>query len=414
MKPGYKKTEVGVIPKEWDVDLFENVTDLITCGIAATPVYVSESGGYPFLSSTNIKEGRIVWAEYKHIGAVLHHQLYRNNPPKRGDILYSRVGTIGEAAIIDVDFAFSIYVSLTLIKPKKYLDSSFLMQLLNSAPYKKRAKDQVYLGGGVGNLNVEVVRKYPIIVPQLAEQRAIAAALSDVDSLISGLDQFITKKRDMKQATMQHLLTGRQRLPGFSGKWAVKQLGDLGIFSKGKGIRKDDVVAEGFPCIRYGEIYTKHSDYIRKFYSFIPARVAKESQLLSRGDLLFAGSGETAEEIGKCVAFLGDEEAYAGGDIVIFTPINQNSMYLGYLMNHSSISSQKARMGQGDAVVHISAKNLGDMKLNIPPLEEQIAIATVLSDMDAEIAALEQKREKTRALKQGMMQELLTGRIRII
>jgi len=188
----------------------------------------------------------------------------------------------------------------------------------------------------------------------------------------------------------------------------------LGIFSKGKGIRKDDVVAEGFPCIRYGEIYTKHSDYIRKFYSFIPARVAKESQLLSRGDLLFAGSGETAEEIGKCVAFLGDEEAYAGGDIVIFTPINQNSMYLGYLMNHSSISSQKARMGQGDAVVHISAKNLGDMKLNIPPLEEQIAIATVLSDMDAEIAALEQKREKTRALKQGMMQELLTGRIRII
>ncbi len=113
VKPGYKQTEVGVIPKEWEVKPFTQVTDLITCGIAATPDYVSESQGYPFLSSTNVKEGRIVWSGYKHISAALHRQLYRNNPPRRGDILYSRVGTFGEAGVVDVDFEFSVYVSLT-------------------------------------------------------------------------------------------------------------------------------------------------------------------------------------------------------------------------------------------------------------------------------------------------------------
>ncbi|MDO8539959.1 MAG: restriction endonuclease subunit S [Opitutaceae bacterium] len=414
MKPGYKQTDVGVIPEEWEVKPFTQVTDLITCGIAATPDYVSESRGYPFLSSTNVKEGRIVWSGYKHISADLHRQLYRNNPPKKGDILYSRVGTFGEAAVVDVDFEFSVYVSLTLIKPGKPLDSFFLMQLLNSEPYKRRAKDQIYLGGGVGNLNVDVVRRYPIVVPTLSEQRAIAGALSDVDALIGALDQLIAKKRDLKQAAMQQFLTGHHRLPRFHGEWVVKRLGDVGVFSKGSGIKKDEVVADGLPCVRYGEIYTHHNDHLRAFNSFITPTTAKQSQRIEKGDLLFAGSGETSEEIGKCIAFLGDEEAYAGGDIVIFKPVDQDSKYFGYLMNHSSIASQKARLGQGDAVVHISARNLARLELHLPPLPEQTAIAEVLADMDAELAALEQRRDKTRALKQGMMQELLTGRTRLV
>ena len=258
------------------------------------------------------------------------------------------------------------------------------------------------------------LRTFPIQLPPLPEQRAIAAALSDVDDLLAKLDALIAKKRDLKQAAMQQFLTSKQRLPGFSGEWEVKRLGDVGAFSKGKGIRKDDVVSDGLPCIRYGEIYTRHNDYIKVFYSFISRRVANQSQRLRKGDLLFAGSGETAEEIGKCVAFLGDEEAYAGGDIVLFTPSGQDSMYLGYLMNDPSLTDQKARMGQGDAVVHISAKNLAQLELRLPCPKEQTSIAAVLSDMDAELAALEARRDKTRALKQGMMQELLTGRIRLL
>jgi len=262
--------------------------------------------------------------------------------------------------------------------------------------------------------NGRLLSSVTIPLPSIHEQRAIAAALSDVDALIAALDRLIAKKRDIKQAAMQELLTGKKRLPGFSGELSSVCLGELGSFSKGRGIKKDDVAASGIPCVRYGEIYTHYNDYIREFHSFISEEIAKESQQIRNGDLLFAGSGETAEEIGKCVAYLKDEEACAGGDIVIFSPEKQNSMYLGYLMNHSSIVIQKARMGQGDAVVHISAKNLAGLRLKLPPINEQNAIASILSDMDAEIAALETRHQKTLALKQGMMQELLTGRIRLI
>jgi len=185
------------------------------------------------------------------------------------------------------------------------------------------------------------------------------------------------------------------------------------VFTKGKGIRKDEVVPYGTPCVRYGEIYTHYNDYIREFRSFIPDEVALESCRIMRGDLLFAGSGETAEDIGKCVAFLGEEEAYAGGDIVIFTPYGQDSMYLGYLMNHSSITCQKARMAQGDAVVHISAANLGQLQLSLPPLSEQRAIASALSDVDALISSLDKLIAKKRDIKQAAMQQLLTGRRRL-
>ena len=267
---------------------------------------------------------------------------------------------------------------------------------------------------GVPHINLGILRDIPVQVPPPPEQRAIATALSDVDALLGGLDRLIAKKRDLKQAAMQQLLTGQTRLPGFQGEWEVKRLGDVGVFSKGSGIKKDEVVADGLPCIRYGEIYTHHNDHVRAFNSFISPETAKKSQRLEKGDLLFAGSGETAEEIGKCVAFLWELEAYAGGDTIIFRPSGQSSEYLGYLMNHSSVAAQKARMGQGDAVVHISARNLARLELHLPHLPEQTAIAAVLSDMDAELVALEQRRAKTRALKQAMMQELLTGRTRLV
>ncbi len=196
-------------------------------------------------------------------------------------------------------------------------------------------------------------------------------------------------------------------------QWEVKQLGEVGSFSKGKGIRKDEVVANGVPCIRYGEIYTHYNDYVPGFFSFIPPEVANKSKRLRKGDLLFAGSGETAEEIGKCVAFLDDKEAYAGGDIVILSQIGQDSMYLGYLMNHQSIATQKARMGQGDAVVHIGARHLRQLQIPRPPLPEQRAIARVLRDMDALLDGLEKLIAKKRDFKQAAMQQLLTGQTRL-
>ena len=183
---------------------------------------------------------------------------------------------------------------------------------------------------------------------------------------------------------------------------------------KGSGIRKDESLKGNLHCVRYGEIYTKHNDYIKAFYSWISPTVAATAKRLKSGDVLFAGSGETKEEIGKCVAFVDDIEAYAGGDIVILRPEKANAMFLGYYLNTTPINRQKASKGQGDAIVHISAAALADIDLTLPSIEEQTAIAAILSDMDAEIAALEEKLAKARQIKQGMMQELLTGRIRLV
>ena len=235
-----------------------------------------------------------------------------------------------------------------------------------------------------------------------------------MDALLDGLDRFIAKKRDLKQAAMQQLLTGQTRLPGFHGEWEVKRLGDVGTFLKGSGVKKDEAKSGGLPCIRYGEIYTHHDDYIRTFKSWISPDVAATATKLRQGDLLFSGSGETKEEIGKCVAFVNDYEAFAGGDIVILRVANADAMFMAYYCNTAPITAQKASMGQGDAVVHISAAALSRIEVTVPLIPEQTAIADVLSDMDAELAALEARRDKTRDLKQAMMQELLIGKTRLV
>jgi type I restriction enzyme S subunit len=264
------------------------------------------------------------------------------------------------------------------------------------------------------NITGQDVGSFPIAYPSRFEQHAIAATLSDVDTLLGGLEDLIAKKHHLKQAAIQQLLAGQTRLLGFHGAWKKKRLGDLGAFLKGSGVRKEEARSGNLPCVRYGEIYTHHNDYIKSFNSWISSEVAATATRLKEGDLLFAGSGETKEEIGKCVAFIDSCEAYAGGDVVILRSSGINPMFMGYYCNTAPIAAQKASKGQGDAVVHISAAALSNVVVGVPALSEQTAIAAVLSDMDAELSALEARRDKTRALKQGMMQELLTGRTRLI
>lgn len=196
--------------------------------------------------------------------------------------------------------------------------------------------------------------------------------------------------------------------------WDVVPLGSLGQFSKGQGIRKDQASSGEIACVRYGELYTDHNDVVRTFRSRISREVAATSKLLRKGDLLFAGSGETKEEIGKCVAFVDDVEAFAGGDLIILSPRTADSVFLGYLLNSALIVRQKAASAQGDMVVHISARALGEVAIPLPPtVNEQTAIAEALSDVDEAIAALKAVITKKRALKTATMQALLSGTRRL-
>lgn len=138
-------------------------------------------------------------------------------------------------------------------------------------------------------------------------------------------------------------------------EWSTKTLAEIGTFSKGCGVSRDEAMSGDLPCVRYGEIYTNHNDYIKQFTSFISPEVARQSHLMKKGDVLMTCSGETKEDIAKAVAFLDDFEAYAGGDIIIMSPYDEyDPQYLGYILNTASAIEQKASCAQGDSVVHIS------------------------------------------------------------
>lgn len=197
--------------------------------------------------------------------------------------------------------------------------------------------------------------------------------------------------------------------------WKITKLGELGNFSKGVGISREECHTGNLAAIRYGEIYTSHNDYIKEFYSGISPKIASTSKKLTFGDLLFAASGETKEEIGKCVAFISHEEAYAGGDIIILS-IDSNlhdAQYWGYYLNSTQIVKQKTARGQGDAVVHIVPRELATIVVAAPSKQEQQRIAEALSNIDNLISSLSKLIEKKRLIKQGAMQQLLTGRKRL-
>ncbi|ADH86696.1 restriction endonuclease subunit S [Desulfurivibrio alkaliphilus] len=419
---GYKLTEVGVIPEDWELAPLGKEVEQLEAGVSVNSVdedIRSYAHYQAILKTSAVIGGRFLPHENKKIAPRDIGRARLN--PRFDTIIISRMNTpdlVGECGYVFADFP-NLFLPdrlwMTHIRSGSKVNVRWLNYLLSSRPYKSQIKELATgTSGSMKNIAKDSLLAMPVAYPPPLEQRAIAAALTDVDALLAKLDQLIAKKRDLKQATMQQLLTGQTRLPSFSGEWETKLLGEIGDFIKGKGVSRDQAQSGRLPCVRYGEIYTIHNDLIREFHSWISKEVAETATSLKSGDLLFAGSGETKEEIGKCVAFIDDTEAYAGGDIVVLRPRSVNSIFLGYALNSPAVNRQKASLGQGDAVVHISAKALADITIFLPGDAEQTAIAAVLSDMDAEIAALERRREKTRFIKQGMMQELLTGRIRFV
>jgi type I restriction enzyme S subunit len=189
-------------------------------------------------------------------------------------------------------------------------------------------------------------------------------------------------------------------------------LSDLGDFSKGSGITKNDVVSVGLPCVRYAELYTQYNFVISECVSFVSKDVSKLAKPIQQGDILFAGSGETKEEIGKCAVYNNSVLAYAGGDTIIFRPWKANSIFLSYFLNTVG-RRYLNRLGQGDSIVHIHAENLKKIYVLLPPLPEQEKIADILSAADEEIDVLNKKLEALKKQKQGLMQQLLTGKIRV-
>ena len=410
-------TPAGIanIPQDWKVGTISEIADVKTGPFGSSlhqRDYVDE--GTPIITVEHLGERGVI-----HEGLPLISESDRSRLAsyrlKQGDIVFSRVGSVDRNSLIsekEDSWLFSGRLLRVRVTDKNVCPA-YLSYHFNSEPFKRRVRG-VAVGQTMASLNTQILNSVPVVLAPLREQRAIAGALSDVDESVGALEALIAKKQDISRGAAQRLLTGKTRLPGFEGDWKTKLLGQLGPFTKGRGIKREDVSNSGVPCIRYGELYTLYKDMILNPVSRIPADVAEGALAIDPNALLFAASGETAEDIGRCAAYIGKERTYVGGDIIVLSPVGQDSRYLGYLMNDPMVIMQKARMAQGNAVVHISTGNLAQVQIDLPPLEEQTAIANVLADMNAEILALEQRRDKVRAVKQGMMQELLTGSTRLM
>lgn len=398
-----------MIPEEWEVK------KLGEFGKFKNGINKSEENfgfGYPFVNLMDVFEHSMI-DKSRELGlinsTVTDRKVY---DLKAGDVLFIRSSVkpsgVGLTAVLLDDLEDTVFSGFLIrFRDMGALDARFKKHCFFSERFRRSLISSSTISANT-NINQNALKVLTIpLPPTKTEQNAIATALSDADSLISGLKTLIAKKRAIKEGAMKELLKPKDT-------WAETTLGELGPFLKGSGVTRSQAKSGELPCIRYGEIYTHHDDFIREFNSWISRDVAESALLLKKGDILFAGSGETKAEIGKAVAFLFEEEAYAGGDIVVLRPLDVDSLFLGYYLNTPWINAQKASRGQGDAVVHIHASALASITLVLPTPKEQSAIATILSDMDAEIATLETKLQKARAIKAGMMAELLTGKIRLI
>jgi type I restriction enzyme S subunit len=288
-------------------------------------------------------------------------------------------------------------------------------------------------GSAQPSLNRNYIHPMLIKIPPLPEQRAIATTLSDVDALITSLDRLIAKKRDIKQATMQQLLTGKTRLPGFSGElkprykqtevglipedWEPTPLGLLSAFIT-KGATP---TTYGFSWVNDGVLFLRSEcvseqglDLTQSMFITPEAHNILKRGEVRAGDILITITGN----VGR-VIYLSNDFGIANINQHIarirIIDINVAADYVFHFLSQSTIRKYYSSITTGQAYPQISLKQVRDTRVPIPPTKaEQVAIATILSDMDAEITALEQKRDKTRALKQGMMQELLTGKTRLV
>lgn len=388
IKPGYKRTEVGVIPVDWELKRIGDITSSTAGGTPSTKVGIYWGGDIKWMSSGELHLKRVYDVEGRITEVGLKNSSAKLVPPRC--VLVGLAGqgkTRGTVAINMVPL--STNQSVAAILPSNCFVPEYLYFNLDSRYEELRSLSTG--ASGRGGLNLTILNSLMIPFPPLSEQRAIAEVLSDVDALLDALERLIAKKRAIKQGAMQALLTGRVRLPGFSEKWQTKRIGDMLDYE-----RPDKYIVQSTDYVDVGT----------------PVLTANKSFVL----------GYTDEEVG----------IYTDLPVIVFDDFTTDSKYADFpfkvkssaikLLKPSSNHTNLKFIFERMKLINFSLRDhkryyiseYRNIEISVPKIREQTAIAEVLSDMDAEIEALEKRRAKLRDIKQGMMQELLTGRIRLV
>lgn len=390
LKPGYKQTEVGVIPEDWGVISLGDLGKVVRGGSprpAGDPKFFD--GDYvPWLTVaalTNIPEHQLAVHETE--SKLTEEGSKRSRTLQAGTLIIANSGaTLGVAKLSGIKCCANDGVAAIIDQHTG--DKSFICHCINAQT--KRLREAIATGNGQPNLNTGLIKDIIIPWPPQAEQAAIAECIADVDALLLSLEQVLAKKYMLKEAAMQELLTGKRRLSGFEGGWEVKRLGEVAEVKKGQLITSSTLMLGDIPVIAGGKK---------------PAYFHSSANRFGR-TITISASGASAGYVA-----LYDEPIYASD----CTTISESKSYsIDFIYFHLLCKQQTIYKAQtGGAQPHIHAKDLNPIMFSFPALYEQVAIAAVLSEIEAEVAVLESRRNKICALKQGMMQELLTGRIRL-
>lgn len=410
VKPGYKQTEVGVIPEDWEVKSMDSLTTLMTNGFVgtATSAYVSGDDGVLYIQGYNVQEGGFDFHGIKRVSKSFHSR-NQKSCLREGDLLTIQTGDIGVTTIVPPELVGANCHALVISRFfSRASNPRFYCHYFNSERGRTKFKE-IETGTTMKHLNVGDMKSLLLPVPPLPEQGAIAEALGDVDALLGALDRLIAKKRDLKQAAMQQLLTGQTRLPGFEGEWEVTTLGDIGECIIGLTYKPEDVVHHGLLVLRSSNVQNGRLAYDDNVYVNLEV---SEHFYTKVGDLLICVRNGSRALIGKCAVI---DRSAAGLTFGAFMAVYRTKhwQFVVHAFQGDDIQRQ-IRDNIGATINQITNKDMKAFRLQLPPDAEQTAIAEVLSDMDAELAELERRRDKTRMIKQGMMQELLTGRTRLL
>jgi type I restriction enzyme S subunit len=429
--PGYQQTEVGVIPDDWEI---KPLVDLcFPQGLVRGPFGGSlkkegfvETGYRVYEQRNAIYKSCDIGAYFIDHAKFTEMQRFRVEP---GDFIISCSGTIGRIYQIPTDATPGI-INQALLKIRTnnlVVYDQFFYLLFEWEQFQALIIDSTQ-GGAMQNLvGMDVFRQTPVIVPPIPEQRAIAAALSDVDGLIRSLDRLIAKKRAIKQATMQQLLTGKTRLPGFGGEsagckqtevgsipedWSLATLSNFADIRRGASPRPiNSPIWYNYNSttgwVRIADIASSDGKYLRMTQDYLSEKGIACSRYLKPGSLIMSICATVGLPI------ITDIPSCIHDGFVAFLELQGiHKEFLFYILKYLEPVFQS--LGQTGSQNNLNTSLVRNRIIALPPLSEQRAIAAALSDVDAEIAALERRRDKTRAIKQGMMQQLLTGRKRLI
>jgi type I restriction enzyme S subunit len=421
---GYRQTEVGVIPKDWEImSFFQAVRSYIDYrGRTPRKLGLSWGGGDILaLSANNVQMGRIDRHQEAYFGS---EELYRRwmfpeeCEPK--DVLLTMEAPLGNVAQIPDQKKYILSQRVLLIKPKVWLLRDYLAHYMRGEFFQQQLALNATgtTARGIQRRKLDQLTIY--LPPTEAEQVAIAEALSDADALIDSLDQLLAKKRQIKKGTLQELLTGTRRLPGFQGKWEARPLGaEITALDAGISVNSTDIDADPESVAILKTSSLDGGVFVPTECKRIMAKDLHRAKLNPRAKTILISRMNTIDLVGECGYVDEDYPNLFVPDRLWLTRFRSEAgaspRWLSYLLSSESYRAQLKAVATGTSgsMKNIAKSALLSLKITFPPLPEQAAIAAVLTDMDVEITALEEKLAKNQKLKQGMMEELLTGRIRL-